>query len=73
MGEDAETIPGSSGKSFFARFLHFIHRCPIINLGLQLLPTQKQPHFSSQQLMSQGDGWSENTPSKAELSLPAQV
>lgn len=34
---------------------------------------QKRPHFSNQQLMSQGDGWSENTPSKAELSLPAQV
>lgn len=49
-----------------ARFLHFIHCCPVLNLGLQLLPAQKRLHFSNQQLMSQGDAWGENTPSKAE-------
>lgn len=63
MGEDEETTPGALARAFCsknrAHFLHFIHCCryPV----LQLLPTQKQPHSSNQQLMSQGDGWSENT------------
>lgn len=65
MGEGAETTPGALARAFCsknrARFLRFMHRCPVTQPGLQLLPTQKQPHSSNQQLMRQGDGWSENT------------
>lgn len=43
--------------------------CPITGVGPQLLPTQGEPRFLNQQITSQGDGWSENTPPRAELRL----
>lgn len=74
MGEDAESTPGALARAFCSRrgLVSFVPSAPI-PLPTLLLPTQEQLRFSDQQLMSQGDGRSENTPSKAELSLPAQV
>lgn len=46
--------------------------CLITDVGPQLLPAQKEPYFLNQQIMSQGDGWSENTPPRAELSLKSK-
>lgn len=62
MGEDAETIPGAlAGASCSKKRLSSFILSTAAHPGLQLLPTQKQPHSSNHQLMRQGDGQSENT------------